>query len=58
MAALVDRGSRPGSCSDQMPAAVEARLVALRRAHPTWGPRTLLHQLARAGVEPLLSMAK
>lgn len=53
MAALADRGSRPGSCPHQMPAAVEARVVALRRGHPTWGPRTLLHQLAKAGVEPL-----
>ena len=55
MAGLADRGTRPASCPHQTPAQVEARIVELRRAHPTWGPRTLLHQLARAGVEPLPS---
>jgi transposase len=29
---LVDRSHRPGSCSHQMPAAVEAALLELRRA--------------------------
>ena len=28
-------------------------MVALRRAHPTWGPRTILSRLARQGVDPL-----
>jgi EAL domain-containing protein (putative c-di-GMP-specific phosphodiesterase class I) len=36
-----------------MPAVVEARIVELRRAHPSWGPRTILHRLAGDGVEPL-----
>ena len=40
---------------DQMPPAVEAKVVEMRRAHPEWGPRTLLNRLARAGVEPLPS---
>ena len=53
MAGLADRGSRPASCPHQMSPEVEARIVDLRRAHPTWGPRTLLHQLAKAGVAPL-----
>jgi transposase InsO family protein len=53
MAALVDRSSKPLSCAHQMPPVVEARIVELRRAHPGWGPRTLLHELARDGVDPL-----
>lgn len=41
----------------QMPAAVEALICELRRAHPRWGPRTLLWELGRRGVEPLPSRA-
>jgi transposase len=50
---LVDRSSRPGGCPHQMAAVVGAGVVELRRAHPGWGPRTLLAYLAREGVEPL-----
>jgi len=53
MAALVDRSSKPAGCAHQMPAVVEARVVELRRAHPGWGPRTILDRLAREGVQPL-----
>jgi transposase InsO family protein len=53
LAGLVDRSSRPQSCPHQMPPAVEARVVELRRANPSWGPRTILHRLGREGVEPL-----
>jgi transposase InsO family protein len=53
MAALVDRSSKPLSCPHQMPPVIEARIVELRREHPGWGPRTLLHQLGRDGVDPL-----
>ena len=35
---LTDRSSRPESCPHQMPALVEATIVAMRRAHPAWGP--------------------
>ena len=52
LAGLADRGSRPGSCPHQMPPAVEARVVEMRRLHPGWGPRTILSRLARAGVTP------
>ncbi len=38
LANLADRSSRPASCPHQMPPAVEARMVALRREHPGWGP--------------------
>ena len=50
---LVDRSSRPGSCPHQMPAGVEARVVELRRAHPSWGPRTIGFHLAKEGVSPV-----
>jgi transposase InsO family protein len=32
---------------------VEARIVELRREHPGWGPRTLLHRLGLEGFSPL-----
>ena len=53
MAALVDRSSKPARCAHQMAPPVEAAVVELRRAHPGWGPRTILHRLASEGVEPL-----
>jgi transposase InsO family protein len=55
LAGLVDRSSKPDSCPHQMPPVVEARILEMRRAHPEWGPRTLLNRLIRAGVEPLPS---
>jgi transposase InsO family protein len=53
MAALADKSSRPDGCPHQMLAAVEARIVELRRAHPAWGPRTILDRLGKEGVAPL-----
>jgi transposase InsO family protein len=50
---LADRSSRPLSCPHQMSAVVEARIVEMRRAHPGWGPRTILYWLERDGVVPL-----
>jgi transposase InsO family protein len=50
---LADRSSRPVSCPHQMPAVVEARIVALRREHPGWGPSRIAWQLEREGAEPL-----
>lgn len=52
---LVDRSHRPRSSPLQMPAVVEVALVDLRRRHPSWGPRRLVYELARAGVEPVPS---
>ena len=49
LGALADRSSRPVSCPHQMPAAVEARIVALRREHPAWGPSRIRWQLERCG---------
>ncbi|NYF09779.1 transposase-like protein [Leifsonia sp. AK011] len=53
--ALGDRSHRPLSVPHQMPAAVEIELASLRRAHPSWGPRRLVYELRRKGVEPLPS---
>jgi len=53
LAGLVDRSCRPATCPHQIPPEVEARIVELRRFHPTWGPRTILSRLARSNTEPL-----
>jgi transposase InsO family protein len=45
--ALADKSSKPDTCPHQLPAAVEARIIAMRTAHPGWGPRTLRTKLAR-----------
>ena len=50
---LADHSSKPLSCPHQMSAELEARIVEMRRAHPGWGPRTILVWLGRAGVAPL-----
>ena len=42
---LADRSSRPSNCPHQMPPAVEARVVEMRRQHRGWGPRTILSRL-------------
>jgi transposase InsO family protein len=52
---LVDRSHRPASCPHQMPAAVEAALVELRRSRPYWGPRRLVFELNKRGVRPVPS---
>jgi transposase InsO family protein len=55
LANLADRSHRPVSCPHQMAAAVEVVLAELRRAHPSWGPRRLVFELGRRGVEPMPS---
>jgi transposase InsO family protein len=50
---LVDKSSKPESCPHQMTPVVEARIVEMRRAHPTWGPRSIRTHLAREGTTPL-----
>jgi transposase InsO family protein len=52
---LADRSHRPRSSPLQMPAVVEVALVDLRRRHPSWGPRRLVYELRRAGMEPVPS---
>jgi transposase InsO family protein len=53
LAGLADKSSRPASCPHQMAAVVEARIVELRREHPGWGPRTIVHRLGVEGVSPV-----
>jgi transposase InsO family protein len=52
LGALADRSSKPDRCPHQIPPEVEARIVALRRASPGWGPRTILSRLRRDLDEP------
>ena len=52
---LGDRSHRPETCPHQMPAAVEALVLELRRQRPYWGPRSLVLQLAKKQVRPLPS---
>ncbi|RSM75568.1 IS481 family transposase [Kibdelosporangium aridum] len=55
MPGLADRSHRPRSCPHQLDSDVEALICELRRTHPRWGPRRLVHELARREVEPLPS---
>ena len=52
---LGDRSHRPQVVSASDGAEVEVALVDVRVAHPTWGPRRLVFELARAGMEPVPS---
>ena len=52
---LSDGSHRPRSCPHQMVGEVEVAIVNLRRQHPGWGPRRLVFELGKAGVEPLPS---
>ncbi len=53
LAGLASESTRPGSCPHQMRPEVEARIVEMRLLHPTWGPRTIAHYLAREAVSPV-----
>jgi transposase InsO family protein len=53
IANLADRSCRPDWCPHQMPAVVEARVLAIRAEHPGWGPARIGHQLVRDGVDPV-----
>ena len=55
LAALADRSHAARDCPHQMAPAVEVLVLEMRRGHPGWGPRRLLHELGRAGVDPLPS---
>ncbi len=47
LGALADQSSKPDRCPHQMTPEIEARVVEMRRAHPGWGPRTILNKLRR-----------
>jgi transposase len=49
---LVDRSHRPPRCSHQMDPAVEVWVLEARRRNSDWGPRRLVHEASRAGLEP------
>jgi len=48
---LEDRSSRPARSPGRIDAALEHQIVALRQAHPRWGPRRLRAELRRRGHE-------
>jgi transposase InsO family protein len=50
---LADRSPKPDSCPHQMSVVTEARVVAVRREHPGWGPSRIRWQLEREGTVPL-----
>jgi len=55
LAGLEDHSHRPRSSPSQMAADIEALVLELRRAHRGWGPRRLVHELGRRGVDPVPS---
>ncbi|MCA1836690.1 MAG: IS481 family transposase [Actinobacteria bacterium] len=52
---LTDRSHRPHHHPGQLAAEVEARVCELRRTHPRWGSRRLVHELRRLGITPVPS---
>ncbi|MFF4040647.1 IS481 family transposase [Streptomyces sp. NPDC001816] len=54
---LADRSHRPASCPHRIAGEVEALMCELRRRHPGWGPRRLVHELERRGITPVPSRA-
>jgi transposase InsO family protein len=55
LAGLADRSHKPTSCPHQVDGPVEALICELRRTHPRWGPRRLVHELGRRDVTPVPS---
>jgi putative transposase len=49
--ALADRSHRPAVSPRRCEGAVEARVLAVRDAHPAWGARKIARVLRREGVE-------
>ena len=52
---LGDGSHRPRSCPHQMSAEVEVALAELRRAQRSWGPRRLVFELAKRGLDEVPS---
>lgn len=57
MAGLADRSRRPANSPSRLPAEVEALICQLRRAHPRWGARRIVYELAQRDVQPVPSRA-
>jgi transposase InsO family protein len=55
MEGLLDRSHRPKRIPQQIDPVVEAGICEMRRAHPRWGPVTILYWLAKKGTSPLPS---
>jgi transposase InsO family protein len=53
--ALSDRSHRPVHSPGQMAPDAEARVLELRRHHPSWGQIRLEHELTREGFDPVPS---
>src|ERR1700722_7179600 len=53
--ALKERSSKPTTSPAQIEGRIEARILELRRHHPSWGAVHLRYQLQREGVTPLPS---
>jgi transposase InsO family protein len=49
-AGLAERSRRPQTSPTQTAVALEAQVMAVRQAHPTWGGRKLHHRLVQQGV--------
>ena len=49
MPGLADRSRRPRSSPARLPADVEAVICQLRREHPRWGARRIVHELGLRG---------
>jgi transposase-like protein len=52
---LANRSHRPPRCSHQMAAGVEVWVLETRRRNSDWGPRRLVHEARKAGVDPVPS---
>jgi transposase InsO family protein len=52
-AGLTERSRRPHTSPGQTPSATEARVVALRDQHPTWGGQKLRTRLRQQGADPV-----
>jgi transposase InsO family protein len=55
--ALADQSHRPKTSPLQMAPRTEARLLELRRHHPSWGQVRLRHQLEREGLREIPSLS-
>jgi transposase InsO family protein len=52
---LTDRSHRPHAHPWRIAPEMEALICELRRSHRRWGPRRLVHELGRRGVDPVPS---